>query len=56
MTIYERVNYLTSVLVYKSLNGLTPNYLQNIFETSGMEHSYSLRNSGNSLVLPKLNT
>ena len=56
MTIYERLNYQTSVLVDESLNVLTPNYLQNILETSGTEHSYSLRNPGNTLVVPKPNT
>ena len=47
MTIYERLNYQTFVVVHKSLNVLTPNYLQNILETSSIEHSYCLRNPGN---------
>ena len=55
MTIYERVNFQTSVLVKKSPYGLTQNYFPNVFETSGLEHSYSLTKSGNTLVVPKPN-
>ena len=56
MTVYERVEFKTAMLVYKCLNETTPGYLQSIFEFSGTDHNYNLRNVGINLKLPKPNT
>ena len=44
------------MLVYKCLNEPTPGYLQDIFEFSGTDHNYNLRNLGINLKVPKPNT
>ena len=56
MTVYERVEFQTAMLVYKCLNETTPGYLQSIFEFSGTDHNNNLRNVGINLKLPKPNT
>ena len=54
MTFPNRVKYQTAVLMYKSLNGLAPNYLNNKFQIT---HDITQRNlrstSSNSLYIPK---
>ena len=56
MTIYERIEFQTAVLVYKCLFEVVPSYLQNFFEFSGNNHNYNLRNNDMCLVVPKPNT
>ena len=49
-----RVHYILT-LVYKSLNGLAPEYITNMFSLK--THSINLRTSGtNSLLIPRVNT
>ena len=45
MTIYERIEFQTAILVYKCLLEVVPSYLQNFFEFSGNNHNYNLRNN-----------
>ena len=56
LTIYQRVEYQTVLMVYKSLHGLTPSYISDLFHTSGENYRYSLRNSHINLHLPKPRT
>ena len=56
LTIYQRVEYQTVLMVYKSLHGLTPSYISDLFHTSGENYGYSLRNSHINLHLPKPRT
>ena len=49
-----RVHYILT-LVYKSLNGLAPEYINSMFSLK--THSINLRTSGtNSLFIPRVNT
>ena len=56
MTIYERIKFQTIILVYKCLNGMTPEYLQGLIEYAGLNHGYTLRTSGINLNVPKPRT
>ena len=56
MTIYERIKFQTIILVYKCLNGMTPDYLQGLIEYAGLNHGYTLRTSGINLNVPKPRT
>ena len=50
----RRVDYILT-LVYKSLNGLAPEYITSMFSLK--THSINLRTSGtNSLLIPRVNT
>ena len=46
MTIYERIIFQTILLVYKCLNGMTPDYLKGLIEYTVLNHGYTLRTSG----------
>ena len=57
MTIKQRVEYQRSVLMYKCLSGLAPNYLSVLFQYSAPNHQYSLRsNNIIQLIVPKAKT
>ena len=55
MTVTQRADYQTAVLVFKSLHGLAPNYL-NLFSNRIVEHDHCLRSSlqNNILSVPNV--
>jgi hypothetical protein len=55
MSIYDRVDYNTAVLVYKCIHGEAPAYLKNMFATRRIEH-YNLRQQEGNLHVPKPRT
>ncbi len=56
MPIQNRVKFRTVTTVYKSLNGLTPNYMKNMFEKVSNITTRSTRlSTTNSLYIPKRN-
>ena len=55
-TIRERRDYLTGLLVYKSLNGIAPTYLQDLFTYCRDTHSLQTRSAtSNNLFIPGIN-
>ena len=56
LSVEERIHYNTLVLVFKSINNLAPEKLQNLFHTVEERHNYALRNAEISLNLPKPRT
>jgi hypothetical protein len=57
MTIKQRLFYFTCCLMFKSLNGLAPNYLASAFHYVSNSHIYPTRAaSNNDLALPRPNT
>ena len=56
MSVYERIEFQTAILVYKSLLKNVPSYRQGIFKYSGINHNYNLRNNEIILVNPKPKT
>ena len=58
MTIKQRVEYQRSVLMYKCLSGLAPNYLSDLFQYTEPNHQYALRSINNilQLIVPKAKT
>ena len=56
LSVKERIQYCTAVLVYKCLNKMAPANLSDLFQFCGENHSYTLRNTGNDLLVPKPNT
>ena len=52
-TIRELVNEESRSVVYKSLNGLAPQYMRNLFTRNSTSNSRSLRNTATDLRLPK---
>lgn len=55
-TIRERRDYLTALLVYKSLNGIAPTYLQDVFTFARDTHSRQTRSTtSNNLFVPGIN-
>ena len=52
-TIRELVNEESRSVVYKSLNGLAPQYMHNLFTRNSTSNSRSLRNTATDLRLPK---
>ena len=55
-TISELIDFETSKMVYKSLNGLAPDYLRNIFQKVSEATNRQPRNSKTDLRLPLLRT
>ena len=55
-TIEEIIQYESRVMVYKSVNGLAPQYLQDIFTRNSENPSYELRSTATDLHIPKRNT
>ena len=52
-TICELVDEEPKLMVYKSVNGLAPQYLHNLFIRNSFCNSYSLRNTATDLKIPK---
>ena len=52
-TIEEMIEYESRVMVYKSVNGLAPQYLQDIFNRNSENPSYELRSTATDLHIPK---
>ncbi len=49
----QRGNYFLATMVFKSLNGLTPEYLRGIFKTNTEVHGYGTRRAiGGDLYVP----
>ena len=55
-TIEEMIQYESRVMIYKSVNGLAPQYLQDIFTRNSENPSYELRSTATDLHIPKRNT
>ena len=56
LTLFERVEYNKSILLYKSVNNLSPSYISNFFNFQYSEY-YSLRSvDNNNMAIPKHNT
>ena len=55
-TISEIIKRETATMVYKSLNGLVPMYLSNIFSSNSTRDTIYLRNSDNDLRVPLFKT
>ena len=53
MTLTERISFHRNIMVFKSLNGLAPDYIGKNFQK--ITHSYNTRNSSN-FVLPRCKT
>ena len=53
LSVRDRISFTTGVLVYKSLNGLAPERLKNLFQLCGGTHGYPLRNVGTDLIVPR---
>ena len=55
-TVRERCNYLTCVMVFKSLHGLAPSYMEDMFTfTSEIRDRVTRGNSQHNLYVPKPN-
>ena len=52
---YQRLEQ-TSILMYKTLHGITPDYLKSRFVYRDSARAYRLRNTENKLVLPQPRT
>ena len=52
-TIEDLIQYELQIIVYKSRNGLAPQYLNNMFVANSSDSSYNLRNTATDLKLPK---
>ena len=52
-TIEDRIQYELQIIVYKSRNGLAPQYLYNTFVANSFYSSYILQNTATDLKLPK---
>ena len=53
LSVRDRISFTTGVLVYKSLNGLAPERLKNLFSLCSGTHGYPLRNVGTDLLVPR---
>ena len=53
---HKRLEYLRSILVFKALNNLAPNYIRAMFTMSSDIHNASTRNAKHNLILPKVRT
>ena len=52
-TIRELVDEESNLIVYKSINGLAPQYFRNLFTRNSFDNAYSLRNTTTDLKIPK---
>ena len=52
-TIRELVDDEAKLIVYKSINGLFPEYLCNLLATNSFNNSYSLQNTATDLKISK---
>ena len=55
-TINDMIQFESRVMVFKSLNRLTPQYLSDLFVANSTNPSYNLRSTDTNLTLPKRNT
>ena len=55
-TINDMIQFESRVMVFKSLNRLTPQYLSDLFVANSTNPSYNLRSTDTDLTLPKRNT
>ena len=53
---HKRLEYLRSILVFKALNNLAPNYIRAMFTMSSDIHNAGTRNAKHNLILPKVRT
>ena len=54
-TIEDLIQYESQLIVFKSRNGLAPQYLFDMFVASSADSRYNLRNTATDLRLPKKN-
>ena len=52
-TIKEMIQYESRVMVFKSINGLPPKHLREIFTRNSQNPSYELRKTATNLHIPK---
>ena len=50
------IQYEARVMVYKSVSGLAPHYLHDLFTRNIEDPSYELRNTATDLRIPERNT
>ena len=56
LTVFERVEYNKAILLYKSMNNMSPTYISSLFNFQNSEY-YSLRSiENNNMAIPKHNT
>ena len=56
LSIYERSHYNKAIILYKSINGLTPTYKTNLFQFNSLEN-YNVRSvSNNNMLIKRHNT
>ena len=55
-TIEDLIQYESQLIVFKSRNGLAPQYLFDMFVASSADSRYDLRNTDTDLRLPKKNS
>ena len=53
---HKSLEYLRSILVFKALNNLAPNYIRAMFTMSSDIHNAGTRNAKHNLILPKVRT
>ena len=51
-TIEELIQYETQIMVFKSVNGLAPKYLADLFVANSTNYSYNLRSTALDCRLP----
>jgi hypothetical protein len=57
LTVTERMEYLTGILMYKCMTGLAPNYLSDLFTETIYVHDINTRNvADNNLYIPRART
>ena len=57
MTINQRIQYFTSILMFKTINRSSPNYLHNMFQYVKDHHQINTRSAANgNLSIPKLSS
>ena len=57
MTINQRIEYFTSILMFKTIDKSSPNYLHNRFEYFKDKHQINIRSAANgNLSIPKLSS
>ena len=52
LTVSDIIRSETAIIMYKSLNGLVPEYLSNLFVKNSTRNMKNLRNTENDLSLP----
>ena len=52
-TTRELADEESKLIVYKSINGLVPQYLRNLFTRTSFDNAYSVRNTTTDFMIPK---